>query len=445
MQSWWMTLRTSRWYIKLGLVVLIAGLGYYGYNRLVPKKSTMTYQTGTVTKGTLISSIAASGSISSGNTTNIATKASGTVSKVYVKNGDTVKKGQKLLEITLDADGIERRSSAWIEYLKAQEAIVAAVKNKNDLEIQVWKNKQAILDAQDAQDYKNNHTTNPTTHEDYTDAEKNQIDLAVTQAKQTFDVTAEQFKNADARVANARISAQASYRDYQDVSGTIVAPVDGIMNNLTLTEGSTLTASTSQSTSTGSTYASSQTIGFIRSANNEYLAKVSLTEADVIKVKAGQKVTITMDAHEGKTFTGKVLAVDVSGSASSGVTSYPATIVMDATDLPIYPNMTVAATIITNTETDVLMVPTTAITTETDGTMTVQVMKNGTPQQTVVTTGSSNDTSTVILGGLSEGDTIVTGSSTSLKNSNTSSAFSSTNRQNSTRTGGAVMMGGPGF
>jgi len=34
------------------------------------------------------------------------------------------------------------------------------------------------------------------------------------------------------------------------------------------------------------------------------IAKVSLTEIDVTKVKAGQKVTVTMDAFSGKTFAG---------------------------------------------------------------------------------------------------------------------------------------------
>lgn len=154
---------------------------------------------------------------------------------------------------------------------------------------------------------------------------------------------------------------------------------------------------------------------------------------------------ITMDAHPNKSFTGKVLAVDISGTASSGVTSYPATIVMDATDLPVYPNMTVSATIITDTETDVLMIPTTAVTTATDGTTTIQVMENEKPKTVTITTGASNDTAIIVTSSLSEGETIATGNSTSLKNSNTTSAFSSTNRTGaSSRTGGFVM-GGPGF
>lgn len=422
-------IKSLAWFYKVIILVLIIGVSYFGYTKLTSATTTPTYQTASVTKGTLISSIAATGSITSGNTTNISTKASGTVTKVYVKNGDTVKKGQKILDMTLDSDGIERKSSAWQTYLKAQEDVVSATKQKQDLEIQVWKDRQSITDAQNAID-------NVEELAILTDDQKHQKTESVDQAKMAFDVTAEKFKNADSAISAAKIVSQAAYLDYMDVSGSIVSPANGIINNLTLTKDSTLTATTSQSTSTGSSYASSQSIGFIRSANNQYQAKVSLTEVDATKVQAGQKVNITMDAHSGKTFTGTVLAVDVSGTSSSGVSSYPATILMDATELPIYPNMSVSATIITSIESDVLLVPSSALTTSSDS-VSVNVMKDGKTTSKMVEVGKSNDTQTIITSGLSEGDTVVTGTSTSVKNSNTESAFSST------RQGGG--MGVPGF
>jgi multidrug efflux pump subunit AcrA (membrane-fusion protein) len=426
-------IKSLAWFYKAAIVIAVLGLGYFGYTQLTTNTATPTYQTAQISKGTLITSIAATGSITSGNTTNISTKASGTVTKVYVKNGDLVKKGQKILDISLDSDGIERRSSAWQAYLKAQEEVVSTTKTKQDLEIQTWKDRQSITDAQNAID-------NVEELAGLTDDQKHQKTEAVDQAKMAFDVTAEKYKNADAAIAAAKITAQAAYLDYQDVSGSIVAPASGIINNLTLTKDSTLTASTSQSTTTGSSYASSQIIGFIRAANNQYQAKVSLTEVDATKVQAGQKVNITMDAHSDKSFTGTVLAVDVSGTSTSGVSSYPATILMDATELPIYPNMSVSAAIITSIESDVLLVPTSAITTS-DGASAVSVMKDGNPVPTAVTTGNSNDTQTVIKSGVAEGETIVTGASTSAKNNNTESAFSSTRGGG----GGATFIGGPGF
>ncbi len=422
-------IKNLTWFYKAIIVTLIVGLTYFEYTQLSTKSTTPNYQTSSVTKGTLIKSIASTGSITSGNTTNIATKASGVVTKVYVANGDTVKKGQKILDITLDSDGIERKSSAWQMYLKAQEDVVTRAKEKQDLEIQVWKDRQAIVDAQNAVD-------NVEELANLTDDQKHQKTEAVEGAKMAFDVTAEKYKNADSAISAAKIVSQASYQDYMDVSGSIVAPAGGIINNLTLTKDSTLTASTSQSTTTGSSYASSQTIGFIRAANNQYQAKVSLTEVDAPKVQAGQKVNITMDAHPDKTFTGTVLAVDVSGTSNSGVSSYPATILMDATELPIYPNMSVSATIITSTEADVILVPTSAITMNNESS-SIKVMKDGKVSTVNIEIGQSNDTKTIVKSGVSEGEVVVTGASTSAKNSNTESAFSNS-RQGSG-------MGIPGF
>lgn len=426
-------IKNLTWFYKALILVVIIGLSYFGYTQLSQKSTTPTYQTASVTNGTLIKSIASTGSITSGNTTNISTKASGTVTKVYVKNGDTVKKGQKILDITLDSDGIERKSSAWQAYLKTQEEVVSTTKAKQDTSIQIWKDRQAILEAEEFISHIENMTG-------LTDDEKHQKEEAVTQAKQAFDVTAAEFSHADSAISASKIVAQAAYLDYQDVSGSIVSPSAGIINNLTLTKDSTLTASTSQSTTTGSSYASSQTIGFIRAANNQYQAKVSLTEVDAPKVQAGQKVNITMDAHSDKTFTGTVLAVDVSGTSASGVSSYPATILMDATELPIYPNMSVSALIITSIEADVLLVPTSAITTSGES-PSVMVMKDGKVTTVKIEIGNSNDTQTIVTSGISEGETVVTGNSTSVKNSNTESAFSST-RGNG---GGAPFIGGPGL
>jgi macrolide-specific efflux system membrane fusion protein len=421
-------------FIKLSFVITLA-LGTFFAFRFTHSSSSsdVMYQTETVNSGTLITSISTSGTISSSNTTNVDTRASGVVQEVYVANGDYVKEGQTILTLTLDNEGIERRSSAWSTYLAAKDAVATAEKNKQDTEIEVWQKKQAILDAEDAYDYMLNHGS------EYTDAEKNELELAVDQARLAFDVTASEFTHVTDDISAAKVTASAAYRDYQDVSGTIVAPASGIINNLTLTQGSSLVASSSQSTSSGATYASSQTIGFIRAGNNEYLAEVSLTESDVVKVAAGQKVTLEMDAHPDVSFTGHVLAVDVSGSSNSGVSSYPATIVMDATNLPIYPNMSVTATIITGTHTDVLLIPLSAVTTK-DDTSYVKKVVDGEQVSVEVKLGADNDTNVIITSGLAEGDEIVTSSASSVKNNNDSSAFSSSNNRM-----GGIPMGGPGF
>jgi len=168
-------------------------------------------------------------------------------------------------------------------------------------------------------------------------------------------------------------------------------------------------SSTNSSSSTnGSNTSSTQTLGNITLKDGSLTAAVNLTEIDVIKVKVGQKVTITLDAFPDKTFTGKVSAIDTNGSVSSGVTSYPTTITFDSAPDTVYPNMAVNATIITAVKDEVLLVPTSAVQTQ-NGESTVRVMNNGKISQVTVETGLSSDTQTEIVSGLSEGQTVVVG------------------------------------
>ena len=170
-----------------------------------------------------------------------------------------------------------------------------------------------------------------------------------------------------------------------------------------------------------------------------------MSEIDVINVKADQKVTLTLDAYSDKTFTGKVLAVNTTGSVSSGVTAYPVTILLDLASVDIYPNMAVNVDIITNVVTDAITVPTTAITT-TNGVSTVQVMKDKKISVVQVELGSANDSDTEIKSGLNEGDEVVTSTITADDSSSTdtaTSAFSgtSTNSKSSTKSSTSTMSG----
>jgi macrolide-specific efflux system membrane fusion protein len=90
--------------------------------------------------------------------------------------------------------------------------------------------------------------------------------------------------------------------------------------------------------------------------------------------------------------------------------------------------MAVNATIITDVENNVILVPSGAIQTS-NGTSSVRVMKNGQPTSVQVEIGGSNDTQTKIISGISEGDTIVTGQTggtTSKSTGTTTSPFGNT-------------------
>jgi macrolide-specific efflux system membrane fusion protein len=244
------------------------------------------------------------------------------------------------------------------------------------------------------------------------------------QAEADYNNQANVIKQAEAALASAWLS-------YAQLSPTITAPMSGTVKNLSITPGLTISGSSSTS-SNGSTTdtntGSSQTVGVITLENGTPQASVNLTEIDVVKVKPGQKVTLTLDSHPDKTFTGKVSAVNTNGSVSSGVTTYPTTITFDTAVDTIYPNMAVNATIITDVENNVILVPSGAIQTS-NGTSSVRVMKNGQPTSVQVEIGGSNDTQTKIISGISEGDTIVTGQTggtTSKSTGTTTSPFGNT-------------------
>lgn len=441
--------------IKILLIVLVITVGIGGkilIGRLQTKKA--EYTTENAAKGTLVTSISGTGTISSGNSTDISTAATGTVNDVYIINGDQITKGQKIAELTLDEYGLQQQSYYYAKYIDALHAVKVAQETKDDYDIAMWNARQDILNAEDAIKVKDLDPINPTTHKEWTLSERTVVDKTLPKARVAFDAAELQYKNADAYIVKAQNDVTAAWRNYEEVSSTIYAPATGVVNNLALTKGvvissSTNTITTSQSSTSG-TSITSQKLGKIYDVNGQLQASVSLTESDIINIAPNQKATMTLDAYSDKTFTGKVLAVDTSGSVTSGVTTYPVTILLDKTDVSIYPNMSVTAKIITKIQPDVLLISSGDIDTE-NGKTVVHVLKNGKASTVEVTTGGSDDTQTEITSGLSEGDAVITNyiSANNPSQNNTTSAFSSSTRTNSRNTGvsnrsSGAFFGGPG-
>lgn len=431
----------------LGVLVILAGITYYfGFKN---QKNPITYETATVTKGTLISSISGTGTITSVNSTDISSKVSGTVKNVFVSNGDVVTKNQKIAQIELDEYAQERQTSAWKSYLDAQEAVKTAQKNKSVADIEMWQAQKAIIDGEKDIDYKNNHATNPDTKEDYTQAEKAIIDKNLEKARLAFTEAETKYKNADSEISAAKAQVTAAWRDYQRNTATIVAPASGVVSNLNLATGMTVSSTSNSSNNNASENSiaavAAQTVGKISDPKGSIIATVSLSEIDVIHVKAGQKVTLTLDAYEDQSFTGKVLAVNTTGSTNSSVTTYAVTIVLDPTELEIYSNMAVSANIITDIQSDVLLVPSTAIQSLNEQNI-VQIMKDGVVSSVNVEIGTANDSETIITSGLSEGDVVVTATvnATQNKTKNTAATTSVFSGMSSGNTMRMTVIGGAG-
>ncbi|HEX8923151.1 MAG TPA: efflux RND transporter periplasmic adaptor subunit [Patescibacteria group bacterium] len=400
-------------FVKFLVLIILLAVSWFIYKRLTSSKSTTPqYQTSTATRGTLVSAVTSSGNIAGGNSTTIHTSASGLVTKVYVKNGDKVSQGQKLADLELDQDAGTKQTSAWAAYLTAQNNYQNAIINKAALISAVDSANKSVMDNQNAVNTMNNNITNgvgnPQTHQSYSDLEKNSITSALTVAQENYDIANQKLAQADAAINTAAAQKSSAWFSYQQTSPTITAPASGVLTNFALTPGLSIgnlsTASSSNSNSSNAT----QSVGVITNPNNQVTASISLSEMDVVKVQPGQKVTLTLDAFPGKTFTGKVLSINTNGQVSSGVTTYPTTIIFDNGLSNMYPNMAVSASIITAVKDDVVMVPNTSVETDTSGSTSVRILKNNQITSVPVTVGASNDTDTEIVSGINEGETVVT-------------------------------------
>ncbi len=225
---------------------------------------------------------------------------------------------------------------------------------------------------------------------------------------------------------------------------TIRAPISGVAATVSVKPG--------DPASSGTTIASLIT--------KQQEAIISLNEVDAAKVAIGQKATLTFDAINGLSISGTVTEIDTLGTVSQGVVTYNVYIAFDTEDSRVKPGMSVTADVVTNVETGVLLVPSTAIKTlgnrqyvevfkTRPAGIAVMAMNFSTdvkPEQVFVTTGDSNDTDTIVTSGLSGGDLVVTqtsqqGASSSAPATSAPSLLGGGNRGGG---GGRVFVGGRG-
>jgi len=378
------------------VIGVIGGIGYGGWRIMGERSTQPQYQTAIAERGSLITSVSASGNVTTGNSLTVTTTATGTVKNVYFKNGDKVTAGQKIAEIDLDQDSLQRQTAAWASYLSAKNSLAQTQTNLYTLQSKEFAANQVFMKGAVA----NNDSTSEPTY-----IQQNADWLAAEAA----------YKNQAGVIAQAQANLSSSWLNYRQVASVITAGKSGLIKNLTIAPGSVISSST---TSTSNS-AAQQQLATISDVQGSTQTVVGLSEIDVVAVAAGQKATLTLDALPDKTFTGKVLIVNTNGQVSSGVTTYPATIIFDSPADSIYPNMAVSAKIITGVQDNMILVSSAAIQTS-GGASTVRVLKDGQVSTVTVEVGGSNDTQTAIISGINEGDTVVTGVTNSATTGQTS-------------------------
>lgn len=378
---------SSRLRIAIVIIILLVA-GYLGYRYLTNNQQQPTYQTAQAEKGTLVKTVTASGQVTTANNVTITIQASGVVKDVYVKNGDQVSQGQQVATLTLDQASQQKQAQAWSSYLSAKNQLDGAQAKINSLQSAEFKANQKFINDAVARGLTTDDPTYIQENADWLQAEAD-------------------YKNQATAITQSQAALTSASLTLSQTSSTITAPVSGVVKGLTITPGAIITLTSSSSLSSAST---SQVLGSINQPG-PIQAQVNISEIDSVSVSEGQKVTMTLDAFPDKTFTGKVVSINTNGVISSGVTTYPAVISFDSSNDHIYPNMAVSAKIITNVKNDVVLVPSAAVQTS-NGQSLVRVMRNGNLTSVSVEVGDFSDTQTEITSGVNEGETVVTGSTT---------------------------------
>lgn len=412
---------------KIIIITLVLGGVWLGYRQFsTPKTASQQLQTTTVEKGTLIVAVTGSGSVTSTSNTPVKTTVGGVVSEIIAGNGTIVQAGDAIATVTLDQKGQKTQTQAWANYLSAKTALDNANVSLLSLQADMFGKWQTFMETAESVEYQNSDGTPKDTR----------VETAFTIPEREWLAAEAKFKNQQTVIQQAQAALSSSWLTYQESSGTITAPVSGTVQDLALQVGTVLEGATSTNSTTGADTTTPVKVAMINTGGNPTVT-INITEIDAPKIKVGNKVTVTFDALPDKTFTGSVTSIDTSGSVSSGVTTYPTIIQLDLPSEEIFTNMSAQASIIVETKDNVLLVPSSAVTT-TDGESTVRVQKNGRMQTVTVEKGSSSDTQTEIVSGLSEGDTVVTSTiSTGTGTSSGTSPFS-TGGRGGFSSGGAV-------
>ena len=218
-----------------------------------------------------------------------------------------------------------------------------------------------------------------------------------------------QIANAAIGVKNAELTLQNTKDRLEDY--TITSTIDGtvIEKNYDAGDNIDTTASSSSITYPAVIYDLSA-----------LTFDVNVHERDISKIQVGQEVEITVDALDGKTFTGKVDTVNINGLTQNGVTTYPVTILVDGAPTDLYPGMTVSAKVIVEDAGQVLCIPVDAVSRGQNGTSVVMVAGSGALDESgklvdsskleerEVTVGRNDSANIEVLSGLEEGELVFT-------------------------------------
>jgi HlyD family secretion protein len=445
------------WIYLIVAIIVIGGAAFFYTHVQGQSNQQTTYQTATVTRGSITQSVSSSGSVRAMQSAQVDWQTSGQVSKVEVQVGQQVQAGQELE--TLDPTSVSP------SVLNAQQTLVDAENNLKSLQTSSLTTTQAQQTLANAQaNYKTaqdalsalqvpTNANNTTIKQDQADLLLAQEQLqkmeskygtltrlqptnktkankvlrlataqtSVDNAQKTLDWAQGNPSANDIAVAQANLAvAQSQLNDAQqaydqvkngvtpDSLAAAQAAVDAAqatINEIRLT--APISGTVTSVANLPGDLVSAGTSGVEIDNLSTQFVDVVVSEIDINKIKVGQAVQLSFDAIPNKTYSGKVTTVGTVGTSSQGVVNFPVTVQLTDADAQVKPGMSAAVNIDVATDKNVLLVPNQAVR-SLGNQHTVTVLYQGQLIPVQVTVGISNDTTTEVTGGqLKEGDTIV--------------------------------------
>jgi HlyD family secretion protein len=280
------------------------------------------YQTVEVTRGAIVDTVDATGTVEPVDPVEIGSQVTGTIVALGTDFNQQVKKGQ--IVATLDPATFQAQvdqSQASMTRLQAEvdRARIQVVDAKQKLVRAQALAKEGLSAAQD-------------------------LDAAAILA----DANQAALKSADANLAQ---SAAALSQSRVNLEHSIIrSPVDGIVLSRDVEIGQTVSASTS-----------APTLFVVARDLKSMRVNAAVDESDVGRVKEGQTVHFRVDAYGQEEFTGTVSEVRLQPVVTSGVVSYPTVIDVPNVDLKLKPGMTATVSIEVARADDVLQIPVSAL------------------------------------------------------------------------------------
>ena len=307
-------------YIIIAVIaVLIVGAGIYYYKSRKPE---ISYKTAKIERGTIVSTVAATGNLSAVTTIQVGTQVSGTIQKLYVDYNSRVKKGQPIAEIdpSLFNASVEQSQG---NFLSADANLQKAKVTLADADRTYQRNKKLLADGIISQ------------------GDFDVSETALQSAKASL-------KAAEGNLAQTRGALMQSKTNLR--YSIIRSPVDGIVISRAIDVGQTVAASFQ-----------TPTLFTIAQDLTKMQIEVSVDEADISRIQLKQNASFTVDSYPEQSFSGKVVQIRSAPVINQNVVTYIVVVNVDNTDLKLKPGMTANVSVEVARKDDVLKLPPAAL------------------------------------------------------------------------------------